>query len=290
MVHPHKKYWSIVPEPRKFLRPQKITVQDIRKFNPDFIIIHAHCSMDRGVRNTLSKYKSFYIFTDYRRTLPHYVKDYARSCTAIGVVHKDKSIWQDIKIDCKQKNIFFIDVGANTDIYKPIKCKKKYDILFAASGYGGFPASKKRIELITKLKNHFGNRFHLIGKGWRKEFDAMSYQPPPKLNETINQTKVTVGMSNFLDVPYYTSARLFQHMATGVPHIAWHTPGVKNLFNDGYLEVSNYNDLFFMIKTLLSDQKIRKNVGKRQFLEIKNYHTASHLFNYMKKILENINP
>jgi spore maturation protein CgeB len=229
------------------------------------------------------------MYTDFRRPVPNFVKEFATVCDAVTLVHKEKQIRRQIRKECNQKNIHFIDIGANTDIYKPIVCNKKYDILFAANYLGEtFHGSAKRLEFIHRLKDQFKDSFNVIGNGWPKDVNAMPKLPPRDLNTVINKSKITVGMSHFLDAPFYTSARLFQQMATGVPHIAWHSPRVKELFKQGYLEVSNYQDLFALIKKLLSDDNLRLSVGIRQFTEIRNNHSPKNFWDQLKKISDTI--
>jgi spore maturation protein CgeB len=284
--HPNLTHWQAVPKHKKFFQFKRLSLEKVAAYDPDFIIIHIHNAMNLSA---VSSYKTIYLYTDFREPISRYVKQYAKDCDAVALVHKKNQIWRDLKENCGQQNIYFIDIGANTSIYRPVMRKKKYDILFTANHFNKtYPNSDGRFEMVKRLKQHYGERFQVIGTGWPQQFKPLGYKKPYDLNKVINESKITVGMSHFTNVPYYTSARLFQNMATGVPHIAWHAPGIKELFKDGYLEASNYKEFFELIEKLLKDDQLRFDIGMRQLAEIKKYHSPVNFWSQIEKIMEDI--
>ena len=107
-------------------------------------------------------------------------------------------------------------------------------------------------------------------------------------NQMINQSRITVGMSHFNNVDYYTSNRLYQCMATGVPHIAWHAPRIAEYFNAGYLEVDSYEQMEKVLDLFLSSKFWRHTVGRAQYRETLKDHTLACAWDRMKAIIKNV--
>jgi spore maturation protein CgeB len=133
-----------------------------------------------------------------------------------------------------------------------------------------------------------GYDLKVVGDGWPKDINAMPRQGFVELNKTINQAKLTVGISHFIDVPGYTSNRLYQCMATGVPHIAWHSPKVAKIFKHGYTSVKSYDELDEKIELYLESNVRRGFAGNCQHGEIYNRHTIYHAWNRIEDILATI--
>lgn len=281
----HLTQWRAAPEPKKYFYKDASLEQDIKKYSPDAIFINKANTFTR-IPAAVKGYKSFYFYGDFYKPIPEYVKQYAKICTAAIFTNKDKSLWNEIK-KSGQKNIYFVSQGVDPNVFYPLGFKKKYDILFAANYFGRkFCGSDIRLEFARFLKKEFGKKFQIIGDGWPADLDAMPRQGAIELNKTINQSKLTVGMSHFIDVPFYTSNRIYQSMATGVPHIAWHSPQVRSIFNQGYIQVKRYSDLKMLLETLLEDTTMRLKIGIRQHAEIINHHTIFHTWVKIQKIME----
>ena len=173
----------------------------------------------------------------------------------------------------------------DTDVFKPLPDEdKKYEILFGGSFFrDAFP--KDRIRLIRHLKDK-GYNIQVVGDGWPEDIEAIPRKGVIEYNRMMNQSRVTIGMSHFNDVAYYTSNRLYQAMATGVPHISWHAPFIADRFEEGYLEVKSYDEIKKILDFLLSSEFWRKTVGNCQHREILNNHTLLHAWQRMKAIIK----
>jgi hypothetical protein len=280
--------WKAAPDPKNFFLISGSSVAKIKKYDPDIVFINKGFE-PTTIKSIINGYKSIYFYGDYYTPIPTYVKQIAGMCDAVVLTNKDKALWRELKAGYGQKNIHFASMGADTDTMQPVLCKKKYDVLFVANYFGSsFCGSDIRLEFATKLKERFKDSFTIVGNGWPQHFNALPKHGGPSINKTINESKLTVGMSHFINVPYYTSNRIYQSMATGIPHIAWYSPGVKNIFKKGYIEVSSYGQLFKTIKKFLHDPYLRSKVGLDQYFEIKQRHTIYHFWDKIEKIIKEL--
>jgi hypothetical protein len=275
--------WRAAAEPKKFFHKDNSLATDIKKYDPDFIFINKGNTF-KNIPSAIAGKKSIYFYGDYYRPIPKYVPYYSSLCSAVVLTNKDRALWRSLG----NKNIYFASQGVDVEIFKPVCMKKKYDVIFAGNYYGTkFLGSDIRLEFARYIKN-LPYKTEIIGDGWPLDIDALPRQGMADLNQSINASMLTAGMSHFIDVPFYTSNRLYQSMATGVPHIAWHSPKVRSIFRHGYLEVSSYKQMSIFIKKLLKHHEMRLNIGMRQFSEIRNYHTIFDFWNKIEKIMKDL--
>jgi len=276
--------WRAAPDPKKFFSSDNAVISLLDVYKPDFVFINKG-NLFTGIFPTIKKYKSVYFYGDYYRPIPAYVYEYAKVCDAVVLTNKDQGLWKELRAACNQKNIFFVSQGVDTDVFKPIENTPKiYDIVFGGNYFGpSFLGSDIRLALVEHLlKSPY--KFQVIGDGWPDYVNALPRQNHSDLNLSINQSRLTVGMSHFVDVSCYTSNRLYQFMATGVPHIAWDSPGIKTLFRHGYYSIDSYEKLDNAIKNFLENQTTSEFIGKSQAKEIRNRHTIYHTWQKIEEI------
>jgi len=280
----HFTQWRAIPDPKKFFHNNASLVQDIKDYNPDLIFIN------KGVKFTniivaIADYKSVYFYGDYYRPVAEYVKAYAKACDVVLLTNKNRQFWSQLEND----NIFFVHQGVDVKYFHPVSCEKKHDIVFAANYFGPkFIGSDIRLEFARHIKS-MPYKTLIVGNGWPKDIEAIPRQGVLELNNTLNESRLTAGMSHFIDVPYYTSNRLYQCMATGVPHIAWHCPGVENIFNKGYIaNINTYEKFDSVVEKLLCNHELRLNIGMQQFSEIRNHHTIFDFWQQVERILDKL--
>ena len=278
--------WRAAPNPKKFFHRDSTLVQDIKNYNPNVIFINKAASFTNIIK-AIKNYKSAYFYGDWYQPIANYVKLHAKAADVVLFTNNDPAIRYELKM-LGQKNVHFVSQGVDIELFKPLHVDKKYDIVFPGNYFGTkFCGSELRLNLVRHLIDSNYN-VTVIGDGWPKDINALPRQGVIKLNKTLNQARVSVGISHFVDVPLYTSNRLYQCMATGTPHISWHSPKIKSLFKLGYLEVSSYKELDENLEELLASRAKRKFVGAVQVSEIKQRHTIFHAWNRIQKILERI--
>jgi spore maturation protein CgeB len=284
----HLTQWRAAGKFAKYFTIKPSLKNEIEKYNPDIVFINKGYDTQL-IAPAIKSYKSIYFYGDFYRPIPNYVRDFARICNAVVLTNKDPVIWYDIKKNCGQKNIHFVSQGADPEIFNHIpNTQKTIDILFPANYIGNnFCGSERRLKFVRFLQKQFEG-FAVIGSGWPKDIRCLSRKGGPALNEIINQSKITVGMNHFINVPFYTSNRIYQCMATGTPHIAWYSAKVNKLFKRGYIEVKNYSEFTRAIKKLLDHPAMRIDIGTDQFCEIINHHTIFHTWSKIEKIMESL--
>lgn len=280
--NPNAKFtqWRAAPDPKKFFYRDNSIIQDIKKYDPDIVFInkgHAFVNLLKAIKN----YKSAYFYGDWYQPVAQYVKLYAAACDIAIFTNKDPVI----RYELKPKKIHFVDQGVDIEIFKPVKTEKIYDIVFPGNFFGSqFCGSDLRINLVRNLINH-GYNIQVVGDGWPEDIGALPKQGANELNITLNQAKISVGISHFIDVPYYTSNRLYQCMATGTPHITWYSPGISDLFRYGYLDVKSFDQLYGYIDEFLADENKCQIAGSIQHKEIIKRHTIFNTWEKIEKIL-----
>jgi spore maturation protein CgeB len=278
--------WKAAPDPKKFFHNDNNLVDQIQKYNPDIIFINKGGLMN--IARAVQGFKSVYFYGDFYDPIPAYVKEFAEITNAVIFTNKDPVLWWWMKKNYNS-NVFFCSQGADTDIFKPLPDEpKKYDIVFGGNYFGSrFIGATRRLQMLRFLLKK-GYNLMAVGDNWPKDIPSIVRQPHVQYNKIINQAKITVGMSHFINIPYYTSNRLYQMMATGVPHISWYSPDVKKIFKSGYIDAGDPDELIELIDHFLPNDKARRQTGQEQRSEILENHTIHHAWQRMEKILQRI--
>ena len=109
---------------------------------------------------------------------------------------------------------------------------RSYDVAFLGSHYGGedaFSQSVKwhdgglRDEVVAKMKEAFGWKFCLYGKGWGKSAREM---PLKKAHEVYQRAKVGLSVSLMNDLECYSSDRLHRIVGCGALGLVRRFPGM----------------------------------------------------------------
>jgi len=280
--------WRAAPDPKKFFYKSATLIHDLASYKPDVVFInkgHVFKTLKEAVR----KFKSVYFYGDWYTPLPAYVMQNALFCDAVIFTNKDPELWRQLR-RAGQKNVHFVSQGADIEVFKPLENEpKKYDLVFPANYLGPkFCGSDLRMTFVRNLFEK-GYDLKVVGNGWPADINAMPRQGMIELNKTLNQAKMSVGISHFINVPFYTSNRIYQCMATGTPHITWTFPGIDTIFrNASYLSVQSYDRLYETIDVLLNRPDFRRIFGALQSEEIKCHHTIFDTWKNIEKILKTL--
>jgi spore maturation protein CgeB len=264
----------------------------IGKYKPDLVFINKgdHFTDIDFIQNITANYRTAYWFGDWRATLPGYMYDWAAAAGLAFFNAYDPSLFFELK-NRGQKNAFVTHQGADTDIFKPIdNVPKIYDVGYGANFYGlhSFPNSKLRLDIIDILRVK-GYTVGVVGNGWPPSINTKS-MGHKDLNKFYNQCRVTIGISHHTDVKYAVSNRIYQCMAVGVPHINWHSPGVEELFDDGYVGVQSTGEMISEIDYLIKNKNDRQKLGQIQREQILNKHTYLHAWQRMERKIKQVYP
>ena len=149
--------------------------------------------------------------------------------------------------------VFFMPnpVDPSVEIHRAFEQPCDYDVFFAAA------ATPERLALTDRLRMEFPN-LRLKFCGLTKD-----YIGSVELHEMIGKSRTGLNMSQFSDVPYYTSARMAQLTGNGCLALSPHTPGMEELYSPD--EVAYYHDtdeLIELIKRLTADEAARQQKAR----------------------------
>lgn len=261
---------------KQFFWNPNTAVRAVKDFDPDFLFVNKQFSME-VIEELVKTYPLAYFFGDFRNPLPNFVVKFVEMAK-IGFF-----TWKKPSINDSWPKIKLVHQGANPEVYKPRQSiQKKYDVIFSGNFYG----TDLRLKTARFLAHNFN--FIAIGAGWPPGIPSLSRKMAGSMPRYYNQARITVGIFNRTDfsdskVHYYTSNRLFNCMAMGIPHIAPYSPGVVEIFDKGYMEWRTHNDLGEKIEMLLKNPRHARNVGKSQREEILKRHTTLHAWLRMEK-------
>jgi hypothetical protein len=170
------------------------------------------------------------------------------------------------------KNIFYF-TGVNTEFFKQLNLKKKYDVTFI-----GGPLSNKsgRVEYLEFLMKNKVN-LKIFGKGWEKysQFKEI-YGGTVDCHEMvkiINQSKISLSFSKNVYGGLHLKARTFECGACNSFTLVEKYENYLDLFSKKDLETfTNKKELLNKIKYFLDRPKERNRISKKLFDKIsKNY-------------------
>lgn len=184
------------------------------------------------------------------------------------------------------KNVF-PTLGVNTNIFKPLDLKKKYDVVFI-----GHPKSKqaKRYESIKYLKDN-GIKIEIFGWGWSNFPDLRDiYGGALDVNDlvkTINQAKINIAFSkNDYGEPHLIG-KVFEAKACKSFTLVEYCKEYLDYFKEGE-EMVMFRDgreLVNKIKYYLKHEKERKKTAKAAYKKvIKDFSIDKDLDKFFKEV------
>jgi len=177
---------------------------------------------------------------------------------------------QRVRIDWYKKNSKYCEwfpPACCTDVFRPIRIKRPYDIAFAgtmsrASKYG------KRNKWIRALAQHFSV---LIQSGVTQG----------DFNKVYNQGHLAFHMSQFYSEdkrPEGTAYRIFEVGGIGRPLLLDPTYAIKLLFEEGkhFIGYRGWDDLVEKCRWALANRSAANGIGRAMKKEILDKHTYKH--------------
>ena len=177
-----------------------------------FMQLHEHTGVDMAKVKALKDAGTFVVdwFGDVRDPLPQAYVDRFNSvnvtaCTNYPDVDAMLAMGHDAR---------FLQVGYDELIYRPDgPSVPAPDIVFMGNNYGTrFPLSEARAAMVAAMREHFGPRFGVYGKGWGA---GSKHLDPYREAMTYRGAKVAINFDHF-DRPGFFSDRYLRAMACGV--------------------------------------------------------------------------
>ena len=270
------------------------------------------------IEQVFDSYQPDIVFTYNGQILKDSTLDYFRTKGAKVIVWMYDSVLRDDRKMCKThidhadlfccfeekdveyyaslgKTAFFMPLACDTDVYYPQTAKKDIDILFVGTIY----TSKKRIEILEHLVEHYPNRKVLIYgdykpyyknpiswlfRKYRKTFQNHNIAPE-EVNNLFARTKVALNIHH-KQTFNGANQRLFEACGAGAYQICDANPYIEQLFPNGEVVLyHNEQELYALIDYALTHDMSAQTLAAHDII-VKN-HTFTQRIQQMLARLNN---
>lgn len=158
-------------------------------------------------------------------------------------------------------NADYLQIGFPDKIFTPQgEAKECPEIIFMANYTQGFPLSEYRRQMVSLLRNKFGNRFAVYGNSW-----GWGHAVPDQYEEArfYRGCKIAINLSHF-NYDRYSSDRIFRLMGAGAFCLSHNYTGIGQEFKIGeHLDVwSNFEELTEKVYFYLQHEELRIKLAK----------------------------
>lgn len=195
---------------------------------------------------------------------------------------------RDVK-NCRERGIKaeWLELGYDPEIFKPRReIPKEYDIVAHFNDYGDqFPLGQFRRDIVTKLKEEFGERFKVFGNFPGASGNFNSDQIAESIN--YNKARIAINCSNVL-AERYSSDRLLRICGSMTTCVSHRFSGLEDMYPDGCIE--HFDTLDQMIercKILLNSDYNREEMAKRAQKHALNNYSFLKMAQNIKLLYEN---
>ena len=197
----------------KAKNPGAALIEMAKEFKPDFIF--AQVQRENILTKEVMKKISAPLINwtgDVRYPLPQWFKDIGKSCLTLFTNQTDMEQMRAEGYDAD-----YLQIGLDETHFNPFrgKIENTPEIVFMANNYGIFPLSNYRYQVANLLKQKYGDRFQLYGRGWPKELGAINVNGNTEREAQIySSCKIAINISHF-NYSRYSSDRLLRAMGSG---------------------------------------------------------------------------
>ena len=225
---------------------------------------------------------------DVRAPLPQWYKDIGKYCTTLFSNMTDVKEMRAEGLDAQ-----YLQTGIDELQFNPFRGKidNTPDIVFMANNYpDAFPLSSYRLQVAVALKEKYGDKFGLYGRGWPKELQARNINGNWEREAQIySSCKIAINISHF-NYSRYSSDRLFRAMGSGAFVLSHYfedlekdyTPAMFKTFHD-------IPDLISKISRYLANDEQREQVAINGCLHVRKHCTWYHRMLELRTIINNSN-
>lgn len=192
--------------------------------------------------------------------------------------------------NCNAKEIYNVSTihsSCDMDLYKPKRGGMNYafDVVFCGNKYENtnldFPLAAERQEMISFLKDNFGNKFQCYGLG-----QAGGLIKPEVEASVYNFSKIGINQNNFF-LNEYSSDRIWRIMASGTFCLTKYFPGIEKIFKkeidlDWWVSL---DELKTLICYYLSEDDERNEIAATGRKKVVQEHSWSARIKEMEKII-----
>ena len=173
--------------------------------------------------------KGFFVINwtgDVRSPIPQWYFDLAPYCVTSFSNMNDVLEMREFGLKSE-----FLQIGYDPQVfYKKEGVYKDLDIVFMGNNYRGmFPLSDFRVEMVTRMKKEFGERFRVYGNGWECSSGDLNGNQDAE-NDIYNRAKIGINLSHF-NYSHYSSDRMYRLMGSGCLCLSHFYPNITEDFD-----------------------------------------------------------
>lgn len=150
------------------------------------------------------------------------------------------------------------------------------DVVFCGGYYGATFAegTADRARAVKALKAA-GIDVGVVGTGWPADFPVVGQCTVKQQHHVWRRAKVALSVNHFNSIERYYSDRQLIAMASGVPVVCRHVPGLEREFIDGTHCVFFHNEVALVedVQRLLADEPMRRRIGAAGRAKVIREHT-----------------
>lgn len=195
---------------------------------------------------------------DVRQPLPQWYVDLGKVID-LSLFTNTSDVDAMRKAGCKAD---YLQTGFDQNIFFPKKeGEQVFDIVFMGNHYGElFPLSRFRYEMVHRLRNRYGEHFHLFGKAWDIKYQDLMYNQAGECS-VYRRTKIAINLSHY-ELPRYSSDRNLRIMASGCFCLSHYWPQAEKDFLTSEIAYwRSLDDLEKSIDHYLIHEKERKLIA-----------------------------
>jgi len=220
---------------------------------------------------------------DVRAPLPMWYLEVGKECH-ISLFTNQPDINKMRLMGCRAD---FLNIGYDQRVYYPygkkIDCP---DIVFLGNNYNHFPLSEERKQMVTMLRDKFGDSFGLYGTGWGGLEDGDYNGDEMQEAMILRSCKIAINLSHF-NYRRYSSDRMQRILGCGAMCITHNFKGLNIDYKDN-VHLKTYNsihELFDLCRYYLLNDEERKQIALNGWRLAYNTQTWVHRIKEMRKWL-----
>jgi len=258
-----------------------------KEWKPDFIfaqVQRANVLTEDMARQIKEMGIPLYNWTgDVRAPLPQWYKDIGKYCLTLFTNMNDVEEMRAEGLDAD-----YLQIGLDEQHFNPFRGKVDApEIVFMANNYGVFPLSKLRMDVAKALKDRYGDRFGLYGKGWPQEMRAENINGNTLREAQIySSCKIAINLSHF-DYGLYSSDRLLRAMGSGAFVLSHNYKDIGKEYRPNMLRTWNtISELVDQIDKYIANDEQRQQIAINGCFHVRKSCTWYHRILELRTIIE----
>jgi spore maturation protein CgeB len=158
-------------------------------------------------------------------------------------------------------NFHYMPCGTDTEIFRPVRSRKKYDLLFIGNNN-----SQSRLDLLQKIHRRFD--LAMAGRGWEEtKLHALPQTYGEDYSRLVGQARISLGLMDeaWVNLEACFSNRVVNTLACGGFLILRYSPGLETVFlnHEHLVWYRTESELFSSVERYLNEPGERERIANR---------------------------